>query len=104
MGRTFHTLEDNYPELDETFIVEFLNAVSKGHDGRCAITITDDDGVGIRAIWYADGTGKYVSYEAPVDTWFDDLQPGAHYFAVGTPYQSVNNTGPYTVSLIGVAE
>ena len=47
MGRTFHTLEDIYPEDDETFIVEFLNAVSKGHDGRCIITITDDDGVGI---------------------------------------------------------
>ncbi|MCY4416324.1 MAG: hypothetical protein OXE87_08460 [Chloroflexi bacterium] len=42
-----HTLEDNYPEDDETFIVEFLSAVSKGHDGRCEITITDDDGVGI---------------------------------------------------------
>ena len=47
MGRTFHTLEDNYPEIDETFTVEFLNAVSKGHDGECIITITDDDGVGI---------------------------------------------------------
>ena len=47
MGRDFHTLEDNYPEIDETFTVKFLNAVSKGHDGECTITITDDDGVGI---------------------------------------------------------
>ncbi len=47
MGRTFHTLEDDYPEIDETFRVEFLNGVSKGHDGVCVITITDDDGVGI---------------------------------------------------------
>ena len=47
MGRDFHTIEDNYPEIDETFTVEFLNAVSKGHDGECTITITDDDGVGI---------------------------------------------------------
>ena len=50
MGRNFHTLEDDYPEDDETFIVEFLNAVSKGHDGKCEITITDDDGVGIHDI------------------------------------------------------
>ena len=47
MGRTFHTLEDDYPEIAETFRVEFLNGVSKGHDGECIITITDDDGVGI---------------------------------------------------------
>ena len=50
MGRDFHTLEDSYPEIDETFTVEFLNAVSKGHDGECEITITDDDGVGIHEL------------------------------------------------------
>ena len=50
MGRTFHTLEDNYPEIDETFIVEYLNGVSKGPDGRCKMTITDDDGVGIHKL------------------------------------------------------
>ena len=50
MGRTFHTLEDQYPEIDETFRVEFLNGVSKGHDGECIITITDDDGVGIHEL------------------------------------------------------
>ncbi len=50
MGRNFHTLEDSYPEIDETFTVKFLNAVSKGHDGECEITITDDDGVGIYAL------------------------------------------------------
>ncbi len=47
MGRTFHTIEDDYPEIDETFIVEYLNGVSKGPDGSCKMTITDDDGVGI---------------------------------------------------------
>jgi len=47
MGHTFHTIEDDYPEIDETFIVEYLNGVSKGPDGQCEMTITDDDGVGI---------------------------------------------------------
>ena len=47
MGRDFHTLEDNYPEIDETFQVWFENAELHGHDGECIITITDDDGVGI---------------------------------------------------------
>ena len=47
MGRDFHTREDDYPEIDETFIVRFNNSNDKGHDGQCVITITDDDGVGI---------------------------------------------------------
>ncbi len=47
MGRNFHTLEDNFPEADETFKVRFNNSVDYGHDGECVITITDDDGVGI---------------------------------------------------------
>ena len=47
MGRNFQTLEDNYPETDETFKVRFNNSVDHGHDGHCIITISDDDGVGI---------------------------------------------------------
>ena len=47
MGRDFHTLEDLYPEDDETFIVRFNNSNDNGNDGECVITITDDDGVGI---------------------------------------------------------
>ena len=47
MGRNFQTLEDNYPETDETFKVRFNNSVDHGHDGECIITISDDDGVGI---------------------------------------------------------
>ncbi len=47
MGRNFHTLEDNYPEIDETFLVRFNNSNDEGHDGECIIAITDDDGVGI---------------------------------------------------------
>ena len=47
MGRNFQTLEDNYPETDESFKVRFNNSVDHGHDGHCIITISDDDGVGI---------------------------------------------------------
>lgn len=47
MGRDFHTIEDQYPEIDETFIVRFNNSNDEGHDGQCVITITDDDGIGI---------------------------------------------------------
>ena len=50
MGRDFHTLEDLYPEVDETFKVWFNNSVDHGHDGECIITITDDDGVGIHRL------------------------------------------------------
>ena len=47
MGRTFHTLDDLYPETDETYLVRFNNSVDHGTDGECYITIKDDDGVGI---------------------------------------------------------
>ena len=47
MGRTFHTLEDLFPETDETYLVRFNNSVDHGTDGECYITIKDDDGVGI---------------------------------------------------------
>ena len=47
MGRDFHTREDFYPEIDETFTVRFNNSNDDGHDGSCEITIKDDDGVGI---------------------------------------------------------
>ena len=47
MGRTFHTEEDIFPEIDETYWVRFENSNSGGNDGRCLITISDDDGTGI---------------------------------------------------------
>ena len=47
MGRDFHTLEDIIPEPDETYLVKFNNSNDDGDNGECAITIKDDDGVGI---------------------------------------------------------
>ncbi len=47
MGRDFHTREDNYPEIDETYRVKFNNSNDNGNDDHCDITIRDDDGVGI---------------------------------------------------------
>ena len=62
MGRTFHTLEDLYPEIDETYLVRFNNSVDHGTDGECYITIKDDDGVGIY-----DLEIRSVPGEIPVD-------------------------------------
>ena len=47
MGRDFHTEEDIFPEVDETYTVRFNNSNDEGTDGRCEITLADDDGVGI---------------------------------------------------------
>ena len=47
MGRNFHTREDFFPEIDETYTVRFENSVDHGSDDQCEITIRDDDGVGI---------------------------------------------------------
>ena len=74
MGRDFHTLEDDCPEIDETFKVRFSNSNGDGHDGKCIIiiiTITDDDGVGIydleitstpRELPASDGQEPQVGY------------------------------------------
>lgn len=73
--------------------------------GRYVIAMADGPpGVGIWAIWHGNGTGDYVSREAPLDRVFEDFQPGTHYFAVGTPYHSAGNTGEYTVFLANVPE
>ena len=59
-------------------------------------------GVGLWAIWHGSGGGDYLSYDAPVQSFVADFESGVHYFAVGTPYQSVGNNGPYTVSITAV--
>ena len=47
MGRTFHTRNDPYPEVPETYVVRFINHADPGDDGACTITILDNDPVGI---------------------------------------------------------
>ena len=61
-------------------------------------------GVGLWAIWHGNGVGDYLSYEAPVQSFVADFEPGTHYIGVGTPYQSVGNNGPYTVALTAVQD
>ena len=61
MGRDFRTLEDNYPEIDETFRVRFENDNEHGTDGRCTITIADDDGVGIYALEITSEPGEVMT-------------------------------------------
>ena len=67
MGRDFHTREDNYPEADETFKVEFNNSEDHGHDGECIITIIDDDGVGIYDLQITSVPGALPSEAKGVD-------------------------------------
>ena len=47
MGRDFHTLEDNYSEKTERFVVYFNNKSDGGMDAECTVTIIDDDGAGV---------------------------------------------------------
>ena len=61
MGRNFKTLEDNYPENDETFTVAFNNSVDYGTDGECEITISDDDGVGIYSLEITSEPGELTT-------------------------------------------
>ena len=67
MGRDFHTEEDNYPEIDETFKVRFNNSEDHGHDGECIITIHDDDGVGIYDLEITSVPGALPSEATGVD-------------------------------------
>ncbi len=66
MGRNFRTLEDHYPEINETFKVRFNNSVDHGHDGECIITITDDDGVGIYDLEITSEAGELDTGSGPV--------------------------------------
>lgn len=96
MGRTFRTIEDDYPEIDETFIVEYLNGVSKGPDGECTMTITDDDGVGIYDL-------KITSVPKPIPAAQDD-QPRVGYVAGDTIEITAHFTGDVTTINPGTGE
>ena len=64
MGRNFHTLEDTYPEINESFRVKFRNSVDKGNkvkERHCIITIADDDGVGIYALEITSEPGEVTT-------------------------------------------
>ena len=61
MGHDFRTLEDDYPERDETFRVRFENDNEHGTDGRCTITIADDDGVGIYDLEITSEPGEIIT-------------------------------------------
>ena len=54
MGRTFHTINDSFSELDEHFNVKAVNASSDSRaagQGNCRIKIEDDDGPGAMKTW-----------------------------------------------------
>ena len=54
MGRTFYTRNDRFSEPDEYFTVKAVNASSDSRaagQGKCTITIHDDDGPGAAETW-----------------------------------------------------
>ena len=72
MGRNFHTVEDDYPETDETYTVRFENSRSSGSDDQCEIVIKDDDGVGIYDLEMRSVPRELPSYiggEGPIEAY-----------------------------------
>ena len=97
MGRDFHTLEDSYPEVDETFKVRFNNSVDYGHDGECIITITDDDGVGIHKL-------EITSEPQEINTGSEDEETVVAYTTGDVIEITAHFTGPVTHGRPGTGE
>ncbi len=109
MGRNFPTIEDLYPELDETFTIRFENHVHGnpdndghlwGHGGndvdsdRCTVTIQDDD-IGIYDLEItsapADGYAYRVGEQILILARFND--PVAVYQPVLLPLRMGSGSG-----------
>ena len=68
--------------------------------GEYRLTVVDGPtGVGLWAIFGVGGHGDPLSWEAPLRSHTATFQPGTYYIGVGTSYQSVGNTGDYTLTL-----
>ena len=68
--------------------------------GIYELTVRDGPpGVGLWHIW--DEAGNIYSYAAdsPQIAMLDYYRPGIYYAEIGTPYESVGNTGQYRVTL-----
>ena len=97
MGRDFHTLEDVYPEADETFKVRFNNSVDYGTDGECIITIKDDDGVGIHKL-------EITSEPQEINTGSEDGETVVGYAEGDVIEITAHFTGPVTHGRPGTSE
>ena len=73
--------------------------------GTYEVSVSDGPtGVGIwRVMFGVSQHGDYARFD-PAESVVCDLEPGTYYVEIGTPYQSVGNTGSYTVSLDEVTD
>ena len=62
------------------------------------------ESVGIWATYHENGNLIYHERELPVLSKVEHFEPGTYVVEIGTPYQSVGNTGDYTVSLTQVED
>ena len=97
MGRDFHTKDDLYPEVDETFRVRFNNSVDRGDDGECFITIKDDDGVGIHRL-------EITSVPQELHTGIEDGETVVAYTTGDVIEITAHFTGPVTNGAPGSGE
>ena len=75
-------------------------------EGTYRVTVSDGPtGVGIWSV-LDDRSGLHGDYprSGPVESMVCDFEPGTYHVEIGTPYQSVGNTGSYTVSLDEVTD
>ena len=70
MGRDFHTLEDNYSEKTERFVVYFNNKSDGGMDAECLVTIIDDDGAGVMSVVILSSPADNEAYRVGEDIMF----------------------------------
>ena len=74
-------------------------------EGTYEISVNDGpESVGVWATYYENGNLRYHERDFPVQSVVDHFEPGAYKVEIGTPYQSVGNTGDYTVSLTQVED
>lgn len=98
MGRTFHTKDDVYSEIDETFKVRFENANKYDYadDDECIITIKDDEYPGIYDL-------EIISWPYHVVEWEDmDGWPHLRYFYKYVPGDTIEIRARFTAPVTNV--
>ncbi len=82
--------------LDDMDVIRF----KIDREGTYRLSVSDEGGeLVVWSIWEHDGSRFYFSWTGPAGSVELPYQPGTYYAAVGTTYESVGNTGPYTLSL-----
>ena len=69
-------------------------------EGTYEISVNDGpELVGVWATYHENGNLRFQEWDLPVQSVVDHFEPCAYMVEIGTPFQSVGNTGDYTVSL-----